>query len=848
MAPRTTQDVELVVGLDQITPVDLGRVGMKAGNLASLLQAGFPVPRGVVLTTDAYRRFDSLDRDGTREGRASSELRDLAARLVDGIGGGPVAVRSSAPAEDLPEASFAGQYETVLNVKGPVQLAAAIGRCWASASSPRATSYRDAHRMAPTDMAVLVQPMVNAAAAGVAFSANPVTGRRAEVVINAVRGLGDRLVSGEVTPDQWTVSGHEVHRDESDDFVISAEDARAIATLARQVEDHFGVAQDIEWAIGDSGLRLLQARPISSLPEPPVEPIPIELVIPPGFWMYDASHNPRPGYHVDLAIFPLIRRASQRWAAEFGYLFDGLEWTAIGMWPYQRMVPLGGREGPMPPKWLMRLLVRVMPVLRRRVAAAVEAVRSDKAGRLIERWHDEWQSELSDAITSRLAGDLSGLSDAALTAHLRGCLELLERGIQTHMILHGALSMTMRELATTCDELLGWDLARATELVSGTSHRSTEPGRRLHELGRTAAARPAVRALLDRPDANTVDRLQAVDPEFATAFAAYLESYAHRALGYTLGEPTLAEMPWLLLGLIRGQIESGYDPDETSRARAARRMAVAAEARARLADRPTELRRFERALTRAERAYPVREDNEFFTMSAPLALARYAVLEVGRRLAGRGVIEQPADVLHLELEQALTALAEGGDHRGIVERRKGERAWAELHPGPQFYGEPPAAPPSFDFLPDEARIPMEAILWGNDVIMAMGAARDRNAAEASLLRGIPASAGTYTGPARVVIDESQFEKIRPGDVLICPITSPVWSVLFPAIGALVTDTGGVLSHPAIIAREFGIPAVVATRDATSILGDGDLVTVDAGTGTVERAGPPMRQAQNRSDA
>jgi pyruvate,water dikinase len=370
-------------------------------------------------------------------------------------------------------------------------------------------------------------------------------------------------------------------------------------------------------------------------------------------------------------------------------------------------------------------------------------------------------------------------------------------------------------------------------LVSGTSYKSTEPARKLHELTRLAAERPAIRALFEQPSTASIDRLDTRDSEFAEAFSAYLDRYGHRALGYTLGEPTLAETPELFLDLIRGQLVNGYDPDEEVKTSAGMRETAVAEARALLAASPDRLSRFERILERAMRGYPVREDNEFFTMSAPLAVLRYAVFEIGRRLAERGVIEQPADVMHLELDQALSSLDGGGDLRSLIDRRRGERAWALAHPGPPFYGEPPEAPPSFDFLPVEARLPMESMMWSLDAIMAVGETAPSIPDGGSWLKGIAASPGGYTGPVRVVIDNSQFDKIQPGDVLVCPITSPVWSVLFPIIGGLVTDTGGVLSHPAIIAREHGIPAVVATREATTRLHDGDVVTVDGTTGTVE---------------
>jgi phosphohistidine swiveling domain-containing protein len=263
-------------------------------------------------------------------------------------------------------------------------------------------------------------------------------------------------------------------------------------------------------------------------------------------------------------------------------------------------------------------------------------------------------------------------------------------------------------------------------------------------------------------------------------------------------------------------------------------MAAADRARAALAGCSLgDRERFERALARAERAYPVREDNEFFTVSAPLALLRYRLLEIGRRLAARGQLGRRDDVFFLTVGEVRAALQDGESRTALVTRRKGERAFAEQHPGPASYGKDPRPPPPLDALPAEARFTMTALLWYLDRVIEAASSSHAQQAGAQVLDGIAASPGRYTGLARVVMDEFDFGKLRPGDVLVCPVTSPVWSVLFPSIGALVTDTGGLLSHPAIIAREYGVPAVVATGNATALLRDGQAVTVDGTTGRIE---------------
>ena len=227
----------------------------------------------------------------------------------------------------------------------------------------------------------------------------------------------------------------------------------------------------------------------------------------------------------------------------------------------------------------------------------------------------------------------------------------------------------------------------------------------------------------------------------------------------------------------------------------------------------------------------MREDREFFTLSSPIALVRYAVLEMGRRMAANSHIGEPDDALFLEFEEFKEAFRPGLDHRSMIGHRKGERAWVDAHPGPASYGESPGPPPSFDVLPPEARYLNEGALWHKELTFGQATTQDNP----GTIHGAAASAGQYTGTVRVIAGEAEFNKIRPGDVVVCPITSPVWSVVFPSMRALVTDTGGILSHPAIIAREYRLPAVVATGNATSLFHDGQVVTVNGTAGTVEVA-------------
>jgi pyruvate,water dikinase len=219
------------------------------------------------------------------------------------------------------------------------------------------------------------------------------------------------------------------------------------------------------------------------------------------------------------------------------------------------------------------------------------------------------------------------------------------------------------------------------------------------------------------------------------------------------------------------------------------------------------------------------------TFSVQAALLRRVALQVGRRLVERGQLAAVDDVFFLETQDARSALFDGADRRDTARVAKGERAWAMAHPGPYAYGDSPPGEPPFDLLPPPARLVNQGVLWG----LAQLFGEPWSVQQEGVVAGTPASPGRYTGTVRVVMGEHQFSKIRAGDVVVCPTTSPAWSVVFPSMGALVTDGGGILSHPAIIAREHGIPAVVGAGNATAVLEDGQRVTVDGSRGVVELA-------------
>jgi pyruvate,water dikinase len=557
---------------------------------------------------------------------------------------------------------------------------------------------------------------------------------------------------------------------------------------------------------------------------PTVDDVP-SVEVPPGYWRREATHCPKPLSPFFGAALPIVGDTFRHAFSELGALYDTLEYREIGGWVYTRLVPPGGVDGAPPPP----------EVIRERAERAAEAIRSDNFDTYLEEW-SQLRSEFIAGVARLRRVDLASLDDGGLAGHIGEVLEFSVHAFNVHFRLHGINAMMLTDLAMTCRDLLGWDDADALQLLSGLSEASTEPATALAGLTAMTEARPAVREFIQSGSEDTAT-LDDLDPEFAAALADYNDRFGLRTIRYEVAEPSVEEMPALTLRLISDQLRSGYDPAARASDVTRRREDLRQQARGRLAGRSeADQARFERALRRAERWYGVREEKASMTWNEQFSLVRRTALEMGRRLAARSLLDDPDDVFFLTMEEVLSALSAAGgrgapDCRSLVARRRAERAWAEANPGPLSYGPEQDLRAGFDDLPAEVRLVTEAQLWlveraGHFVATPPQPAGRR-------LAGVPAAGGSYTGIARVLLDEDDFAKLQPGDVLVCPITSPAWSVLFPNVGALVADTGGVLSHSAIIAREFHIPAVVATGNATALLRDGQRVTVDGTSGVVE---------------
>lgn len=821
--------------LHEIGLSDADRFGRKAATLGALLADGFPVPPGFVLSADALSA--ALDAAGLAGEPTADQVRalplppEVALALAVGYEriagvGGAVAVRSSGAAEDSADRSYAGQYESVLNVVGAEAVADAVRECWASAFADRVSRYAPSAPAGPAAaqvrMAVLVQPMVAADAAGVAFTVNPVTGAD-ETVVEAVRGLGDRLAAGHVTPEAWSVRDGRAHRVSGDQRALDAAVAAEIATVAGKAAAALGAPQDVEWAVEGRTVVLLQSRPITAVPVADGGRAVSESV-PEGFWLR-GNYSLKPLSPMNVGT---VLRAVNRCSPDlFRYaLGSRIEVRSVGGWSYVRFVQ---SQDP--------------AELRAGLAGIAGALRAGEPRAIVRRWRTRWEPAAAARVQRMRSVDLAALSDRELLSQITRRLAFAERMQRLHFLVGGASTIEWGELGALCERTLGWDVARVLDLLVGLPGKTTEPTVAMAPLV-AVAQRDRLRPLLLADPRPAWADVADADPEFAAAGGDYLVRYGQRVLGADIAEPTLQERPESLLALVADAVAADRDPArEIARAAEVREAAIA-EAAAALAAHPASLRQeFAALLDRAQDAYPLRDDTAFYGHVA-WGLFRYSVLALAARLVAGGRLATEDDVFLLTVDEAAAALTGGEDQRGLAAHRAAEVAHAAEHRGPLTLGTPTGPPARLaDILADldaADRDRLAVVQWA-DAAYRIG--MERTEQQGDLLRGVGASPGSYTGPARILFSEADFGKLRPGDVLVCPETTAQWSVLFGSVGALVTDTGGMLSHPAVIAREYRVPAVVATGNATRLLRDGQLVTVDGRAGLVEIVGAAGEAAE-----
>jgi rifampicin phosphotransferase len=836
---------------DELGRDDIDHAGGKGANLGELTRAGLPVPPGFVVVTDAYRAYVAEHRlaekiatlagpaddpggyeSASQQIRAlfsdeiSDALRDEIAEAYAALGEDvPVAVRSSATAEDLPEASFAGQQDTYLNVRGLDDLLAAVRDCWASLWTSRAMAYRARQGTDPTtvSLAVVVQQMVDADAAGVMFTANPSNGRRDEAVISAAWGLGESVVSGSVNTDNIVVR-------KPDGTVVSSETAdKAVMTVAAErrtqerpvpaeqrqqpvlsdsaaaeltgygarIEDHYGVPQDIEWAVANGQFFVLQARPITALPEAE-SPIPTDWAVPDPTAMYVRASiveqlpdplTPLFADMIDGAVTRSLQSLFQEFIGQDVIRVDDVGLPTINGYAYYGY----SRSG------MVRLMWK-----------SPKAFQALLAGASQPRWRNYSHPKYRRIVSDWAARDLNGMTTAAL---LDGVQELVDAAAEYYTAVQAIIP-----IAATSEMLFTWfydavirqkDDPPAQVFVLGSDSEPIRAEKSLYELATWTRDHPEVAEQLFalRPQDFLERAAASEDPvwhEWHSRFQAHLNAYGHTVYNLDFANPVPADDPVPLLETVRFFVSGkGSDPYQRQRGLAARREQATAVVLARLD--PVRAKPFRRLLHWAQSVAPVRED-----ALADVGLAwpqvRRMLFEIGRRLQQAGVISEPQDVFWLhrtEIDEALGSLVDQ------VAQRK------EL-----WRGQRRATPPQL--LPKGG--------WGDMWRRWLPAASEDQTGD--VIKGIAGSMGTVTAPARVLGGPQDFGQMRPGDVLVASITTPAWTSLFAMASGVVTDIGGPLSHSSIVAREYGIPAVLGTAVATRRIHSGQMIKVDGDAGTV----------------
>ncbi len=785
--PKAEGAPRRIVDLRSAEATDAALVGGKAAGLARAAAAGFDVPRGFVITT-----------------AAGTGPLDLDAWLAP-FGDAKFAVRSSAVAEDSGARSFAGQLETLLGV-APADVPAAVARCRASAEALRVLRYAGS----PGATAVLVQELVPAECAGVAFTAHPVSGERGVTLVEAVRGLGDRLVGGEVSAEAWrATSDGAVLTRAVEAPVLDRALVERIAALARELETLFGRPQDVEWAVAGGAVRLLQSRPITALPAPPV-PLPVE--VPEGRWERDDHHAVlSPLGWTWFAPYP---KAMARSLGAFLPLKDVLA-RNVGGHLYLQMVMEGG-DGAPPPRWVLWLVSRLIPAMRRANEKCVELLDGETYLRTIDEWESEGRRAMRDATDALYDPDPTALSNDELLACIRRALEHSGRGLEKHSDLHMPGFLALGKLLLFIEDELGWEPTRVLELVTGSSTETTELHRSLEQL---LAEADVDAALGDSPFPATWGELFARFPALGARLSEWYAAHHLRILHYDPKHATLGEQPEVVLGIVAAIAEGRRSPRPPQRSPAE---PLLAEARERLA--PDRFAEFERLVGHARRGYALRDENGIETVSRPSGLLRHYVLELGRRLP----LEAREHAVYLLVEEHGPALrGEIPDLAARVAKRRGEESWALENRGPRYLGGPPDAMPPVDAFPSGLARVLRVFSW-----VSAAEALPTPAEGDGPLTGIGIGSRVVTARARVVSRPEELAALRHGEVLVCRITSPEWSIALGRVAAIVTNEGALLSHPAIIAREYGLTAVLGTSTATTRIATGDRVRVDPVEATV----------------
>lgn len=821
----------------------IGIVGGKAFNISKMTREGITVPPGFCITTDTYNYFMNFNNISEEDEKISDKIKkglmppNLAEIILDTykryLNGKLCAVRSSSPSEDLKSASFAGQYKSVLNVKGE-NLLDAVKECWASLWSKSAVEYRKKMGISEkAAMAVLIQEMVPAEASGVLFTED-------NMIIEAVWGLGNMLVGGKVIADRFVVERkkftvlertishkqvmsqvtpdggvEEIHVPEhlQDQPVLDDDHIQKLCALGKKVEELFGCHQDIEWALHNNDIILLQARPVT-VKTPTVWSRANIAETQPNYVTY-LSRIPenRPDFFV-LGVVPLLERFGIKELPEdikfleyiYGYIYANITnlHNIIGSIPGLPPAVIDQSIGYVPEgktpesKLELSTILKMLPGISRVIYFFSNLPK--EAEKVIPR-----SSKLTSDIRHR---NLKELTLEELDDLVWKMYDTNQEVFQVHastmlanMLLFGIFQKLLRKLG---EEDTGNVLITGLEGMS-----SFQLGVKMWTLAESASKSPRVSGLiLSRRDGILEELNQFQEGHaFLKELDNFMEECGDRcSQEMELSVPRWEENPSFVLSVVKTYLSvRPPNPVETMETQKKARLEATDRILTMLSRSPVKKLIFRKILEKTQKYLLVRENLKTAWVRSISAM-RVLYLAIAEKLVDGGILESTDDIFYLKMTEVSDTIA-GNLKKGqldfIEERRKEKLECEHLDVPMVIVGKP---------------LPVEELRYTVE--------------PKEVLEGTGCSHGTVTGKARVILDPLKCSEVAEGDILVAPVTDPGWSPLFVTAGGLVMELGGTLSHGVIIAREYGIPAVVGVENATKIIKTGQVITVDGTKGLV----------------
>ncbi|MDQ2087307.1 PEP/pyruvate-binding domain-containing protein [Herbivorax sp. ANBcel31] len=858
--------------LRNVTKDDFSLAGGKAANLGEMIKAGLPVPEGFVVSTDAYDKFieannfkdkienilKNINKDNLKEmEKASNKIQELFEagsipedvlfdinKCYELIGNPETAVRSSSTAEDLPGFSFAGQYSTYLNVKGIEELHKYVKKCWASLWNFRAVSYRIQQNIGNKNLAhgVVVQKLINAKKSGILFTANPVNGRRDQMLLNSSWGIGEAIVGGEVNPDQWILDKNNgsvveekiaeksvmtVRKEKGIELVkvegknktectLNSSEINELYKMAKKAEDYFGSSQDIEWAYMDGKFYLVQTRPITSL-----YPMPEKKKGKDGLRVFlnmnsysQAMKEPFTPMGEDLmksSIHSLILKYGKK------------KFNGDRMWWYQNV---GGRlflditdfmrtekswgkfkkedktdKDPVTTKALLQLVERNRDeILDKKQSVKLLGKMNSRLGKFLLSGGTKFFYGIFSPVKARKkAVKVSEDEIIKLKEDIKELNSIEEKLLYIEkntgdFIMNGAILLCYVAVSSTyigkAKKIMQKHLEDISDLYivekSVPHSATTQMGMSILELSKKYDERGK--------------RPKATDKEIKE----FMKTYGHKSsVELDVGVATWEEEPGYVLDLINTYIDNKNYQEGIDRFYKGKEEAEMAIQRIKRnleeKGQKKDAKRVEKMLKDFREMFGIREQSKFF-ITELLSMLRKLYIEVGKELQKAGRFQDKMDIFYVRFND----IRSNKNLKEIAENNK------------EIYKR--------NFLKAAPRLLTST---GESIYSAVEQRREDG------LYGVPVSPGVYEGRVRILHNPEDGNKLEKGEILVTTGTNPAWTPLFLKIGALIMETGGSISHGSVVAREYGVPAVAGVAGATQELKDGQMVRVNGEDGSIK---------------